>query len=100
MYGNFGKGTIYFADVDPFAAEINIRARGNFSALESKEIMEKVESSISEVRGVENLYLTTGSQWFNSGGDTMSRGFLEVGMTNDGELTGNEIIQNVEAAVS
>ena len=100
MYGNFGKGTIYFADVDPFAAEINIRARGNFSALESKEIMEKVESSISAVRGVENLYLTTGSQWFNSGGDTMSRGFLEVGMTNDGELTGNQIIKNVEAAVS
>ena len=99
MYGNFGKGTIYFAEVDPFAAEINIRARGNFSALESKEIMERVESSLSEVRGIENLYLTTGSQWFNSGGDTMSRGFLEVGMLT-GELTGTEIIQNAQAAVS
>lgn len=99
MYGNFGKGTIYFAEVDPFAAEINIRARGNFSALESKEIMERVESSLSEVSGIENLYLTTGSQWFNSGGDTMSRGFLEVGMLT-GELTGTEIIQNAQAAVS
>ena len=99
MYGNFGKGTIYFADVDPFAAEINIRARGNFSAIESKEIMERVESTISKVRGIENLYLTTGSQWFNSGGDTMARGFLEVGYTN-GELTGNEIIKNAEQAVS
>ena len=99
MYGNFGKGTIYFAEVDPFAAEINIRARGNFSALESKEIMERVESSLSEVSGIENLYLTTGSQWFNSGGDTMSRGFLEVGMLT-GELTGTEIIQNAKAAVS
>ena len=99
MYGSFGKGTIYFAEVDPFAAEINIRARGNFSALESKEIMERVESSLSEVSGIENLYLTTGSQWFNSGGDTMSRGFLEVGMLT-GELTGTEIIQNAQAAVS
>ena len=99
MYGNFGKGTIYFAEVDPFAAEINIRARGNFSALESKEIMERVESSLSEVRGIENLYLTTGSQWFNSGGDTMSRGFLEVGMTTE-ELTGTEVIKNAQAAVS
>jgi multidrug efflux pump len=61
--------------------------------------MERVESSLSEVRGIENLYLTTGSQWFNSGGDTMSRGFLEVGMTT-GELTGTEIIKNAQAAVS
>ena len=30
MYGNFNKGTLYFADVDPVAAEISIRARGNF----------------------------------------------------------------------
>ena len=37
-YTNFGKGTVYFAIVDPVQAEITIRARGNFSALESKEI--------------------------------------------------------------
>ena len=100
MYGTFGKGTIYFAEVDPFAAEINIRARGNFSAVESKEIMERVETRISSVNGIENLYLTTGSQWFNSGGDTMARGFLEVKDTGDGQFTGNQVIQDVQSAVA
>ena len=39
MYGNFNKGTLYFADVDPVAAEINVRARGNFSSQEAKSIL-------------------------------------------------------------
>ena len=55
MYGNFGKGSIYFADIDPVAADISIRARGNFSSLEEKEIMEQVESKISKIQGIENL---------------------------------------------
>ncbi|MDB0058815.1 efflux RND transporter permease subunit, partial [Gammaproteobacteria bacterium] len=67
MYGNFNKGTLYFAEVEPVVAEISIRARGNFSANESKEIMEVVEAKILEVPDIENIYLTTGSQWFNSG---------------------------------
>ncbi len=100
MYGNFGKGTIYFADVDPVAAEINVRARGNFSAIESKEIMERVESKILKIDGIENLYLTTGSQWFNAGGDTMARGFLEVTDSPKRSVTGYEIIQQVKTAVS
>ena len=78
MYGNFNKGTLYFADVDPVAADINVRARGNFSSIEAKEIMEIVEQKILKVEYVESLYMTTGSQWFNSGGDTMARGYVEV----------------------
>ena len=100
MYGNFNKGTIYFADVEPVAAEISIRARGNFSANESKEIMEVVEAKILEVPNIENLYLTTGSQWFNSGGDTMARGFMEVVDSKYRSLTGYEIIDLVEEATS
>ena len=43
--------------------------------------MERVESLLylKYSRAIENLYLTTGSQWFNSGGDYhVARGFLEV----------------------
>ncbi len=100
MYGNFGKGTLYFAEIEPVAAEISIRARGNFSANESKEIMEVVEAKILEVPGIENLYLTTGSQWFNSGGDTMARGFFEVVESKYRTLTGYEIIDMVEEVTS
>jgi multidrug efflux pump len=100
MYGNFGKGTIYFADVDPVAAQISIRGRGNFSSLEAKKIMETVEAEILKVQGIENLYLTTGSQWFNSGGDAMSRGFLEVVDSNERKVKGAEIIRRVQQATS
>ena len=100
MYGNFSKGTLYFADVEPVAAEISIRARGNFSANESKEIMEVVEAKILEVPNIENLYLTTGSQWFNSGGDTMARGFMEVVDSKYRSRTGYEIIDLVEEATT
>ena len=100
MYGNFNKGTLYFAEVEPVAAEISIRARGNFSANESKEIMEVVEAKILEVPDIENLYLTTGSQWFNSGGDTMARGFMEVVDSKYRDRTGYDVIDQVKEVTS
>ena len=36
-YNFYGKGTEYFATIDPLEAKISIRGRGNFSALEKKE---------------------------------------------------------------
>ncbi|MDA9306964.1 efflux RND transporter permease subunit [Gammaproteobacteria bacterium] len=100
MYGNFNKGTLYFAEVEPVVAEISIRARGNFSANESKEIMEVVEAKILEVSDIENLYLTTGSQWFNSGGDTMARGFMEVVDSKYRDRTGYDVIDQVKEVTS
>ena len=42
-YAFSGKCTIYFEIVDPVQANITLKARGNFSALETKEIIEQVE---------------------------------------------------------
>ena len=100
MYGNFNKGTLYFADVDPVAADINVRARGNFSSIEAKEIMEIVEQKILKVEYVESLYMTTGSQWFNSGGDTMARGYVEVVDTQYRNISGFEVINKIQRAAS
>ena len=100
MYGNFNKGTMYFADVDPVAAEINVRARGNFSSQEAKTIMEIVEEKLLNVEHVENLYMTTGSQWFNSGGDTMARGYMEVTDTQFRDISGNEVFIKAMEATS
>ena len=100
MYGNFNKGTLYFADVDPVAADINVRARGNFSSIEAKEIMEIVEQKILKVEYVESLYMTTGSQWFNSGGDTMARGYVEVVDTQLRNISGFEVINKIQRVAS
>ena len=38
-YNYFGKGTVYFAIVDPVKADISIKARGNYSALETLSLI-------------------------------------------------------------
>ena len=53
MYGNFNKGTLYFEDVDPVAAEINIRAEQLFLT-RSQEYGGIVEERLLKVEHVEN----------------------------------------------
>ena len=71
-------GTIYFAIVDPIQANVTIKARGNFSALETKEIIEQVEERFMEVEGIKNVYLRSGSNWWESGSDRVGGGFIEM----------------------
>ena len=77
-YSYFGEGTIYFALVDPVQAEVTIKARGNYSALETKEIVEKVEERFLAVEGLSSVYLRAGTEWWNSGADKIGGGFIEV----------------------
>ena len=55
-YSISGMGTIYFAIVDPIQANVTIKARGNFSALETKEIVEDVEERFLEIPGLNSVY--------------------------------------------
>ena len=77
-YSFSGKGTIYFAIVDPVQANITIKARGNFSALEAKEIVEQVEERFLKIEGIKNVYLRSGSDWWESGADRIGGGFIET----------------------
>lgn len=60
-YTFYGKGTVYFAIVDPVKAEITVRGRGNFSALESKKIIEEVEERLIQIDELESVFLRSGS---------------------------------------
>ena len=62
--------------------------------------MEIVEERLLKVEHVENLYMTTGSQWFNSGGDTMARGYMEVVDTQFRDISGNEVFIKAQEATS
>ena len=44
--------------------------------------------------------MTTGSQWFNSGGDTMARGYMEVVDTQFRDISGNEVFIKAQEATS
>tara|TARA_B100000029_G_scaffold516825_1_gene635438 strand:+ start:19637 stop:22762 length:3126 start_codon:yes stop_codon:yes gene_type:complete len=91
-YINFGKGVIYFPYVDPVAAQVSIRARGNFSSIEAKNIVEKVEQELLSIKEINSLYLRTGTEWFNSGGDVVGRGFFEVVEPNQRNISGQAIM--------
>ena len=98
-YSYFGKGTIYFALVDPVQAEIQIKARGNYSALETKEIVELVEERFLAVEGLSSVYLRAGTEWWNSGADKIGGGFIEVAPAADRIRSGLEIMELLNKSV-
>ena len=95
-----GKGTIYFAIVDPVQANITIKARGNFSALETKEIIEKVEERFLEVEGIKNVYLRSGTNWWESGADRIGGGFIETLEPSQTKISGFEIMDRLKESTN
>ena len=95
-YSFSGKGTIYFAIVDPVQANITIKARGNFSALEAKEIVEQVEERFLKIEGIKNVYLRSGSDWWESGADRIGGGFIETLEPSQRDISGFEIMDKLK----
>jgi len=91
-YSYFGKGTVYFAIVDPVKADISIKARGNYSALETKEIIENIEKKFLETEGVGSVYLRAGTEWWNSGADKIGGGYVEVALPSERSISGLEVM--------
>ena len=97
-YAFSGKGTIYFAIVDPVQANITVKARGNFSALETKEIIEQVEERFLEVEGIKNVYLRSGTNWWQSGADRIGGGFIETLEPSQRDISGFEIMDRLKTS--
>ena len=95
-YSISGMGTIYFAIVDPIQANITIKARGNLSALETKEIIEQVEERFLEVEGIKNVYLRSGTNWWQSGADRIGGGFIETLEPSQTKISGFEIMDRLK----
>jgi multidrug efflux pump len=99
-YSYFGKGTIYFALVDPVEANVTIKARGNYSALETKEIVEEVEERFLKISGLNSVYLSAGSEWWNSEADKIGGGFIEVAPASERKNSGLEIMKFLNESVN
>ena len=95
-YSISGMGTIYFAIVDPIQANITVKARGNFSALETKEIIEQVEERFLKVEGIKNVYLRSGTNWWQSGADRIGGGFIETLEPSQTKISGFEIMDRLK----
>jgi multidrug efflux pump len=99
-YGHFGKGTTFFTDADPQFAQVFIRARGNLSADERRDLVLEVEAEALQVPGIE--YMDTRSLVSSSGGgrnrapaDMIGRIFMQFYEQQNRTLTGHEIIEEL-----
>lgn len=59
-YANFGKGVEFFPEVEPENAIVQVRARGNLSVWEQKEILEQVEARILPMTEFKTVYTRIG----------------------------------------
>ena len=99
-YSYFGKGTVYFALVDPVKANITIKARGNYSALETKEIIVQIEERFLNTEGVGSIYLRAGTEWWNAGADKVGGGFVEVAPPTERSITGLEVMSLLKSSTN
>jgi multidrug efflux pump len=99
-YSSFGKGTIYFALVDPVEANVTIKARGNYSALETKDIVEEVEKRFLQISGLSSVGLSAGSEWWNSEADKIGGGFIEIAPASERKNSGLEIMKLLNESVN
>jgi multidrug efflux pump len=60
-YAAFGKGVDFFPDVEPEIALLQVRARGNLSALEKDALIREVEQRILAMPEFETVYSRTGT---------------------------------------
>lgn len=68
-YGSFGHGVEFFPDVEPEQVLVRVHARGDLSIYEKDDLLQKVESRLIGVTGVEFMY----SQSFNDGGSERAK---------------------------
>lgn len=59
-YANFGKGVEFFPEIEPENAMVNVRARGNLSVWEQKDILEQVEARILPMTEFKTVYTRVG----------------------------------------
>jgi multidrug efflux pump len=59
-YGKYNNGVEFFINEEPKQALILVSARGNLSAIETRNLVREVEDKVLQVRGIKNVFTTSG----------------------------------------
>ena len=97
-YGQYGAGVIFFNAGEVDQGQISIRARGNYSVDEIKDILVEVESRVLEVEGIESLdsyTLAGGDMSPNSSNDKVAGMYLGLYERNLRERPSSEIFDEI-----
>lgn len=55
----FGRGVEFFPDVEPTMGMIEVRARGNLSVYEVRDLVKEVEGRVLKIPGIKSVYTNT-----------------------------------------
>ncbi len=75
-YGSFGNGLTFFPDVEPDYAQVEVRAKDNFSVYEQDALVRQVEARLVDYDEIASVYARSGSS--NNGGDVIGSLQLEL----------------------
>jgi len=96
-YGEAGRGSQFFTDVDPTFTGVNVSTKGNFSAWELREIVSDVERRVIDSGNYHTIYTRSGSGGgisFGGRGTTADRVgsmFIEIADRKQRNITGWEV---------
>ncbi len=96
-YGRYGAGFMFFVSSDPLQTQVQIFARGNFSASELRDIMLDAERRISEIGYYDGIVTQSGASQGGMGGgqasapDLIGTIFIEFVDRRTRDVTGFEI---------
>lgn len=84
-YGMFNKGVQFFVETDVDQASLRVRARGNLSAAEKRDLLIEVEQRVLGTRGIKGVYSFVSGGGGGGGGfgggapvDTIGQVFIEL----------------------
>jgi multidrug efflux pump len=101
IYGEYGRGFIFFNETDPIFARVSVNARGNLSADEVRDLVVEVEDEVVGIPGIKAINTNTtppGGQGFRGGDaafDRIGSIFLEMHEAEDRTRSGAEILEEV-----
>lgn len=61
VYATFGRGVEFFPEVEPENAMVQVKARGNLSIYEQRDILQQVEQRILELNEFKTVYTRVGT---------------------------------------
>ncbi len=85
-FGMFNKGVEFFVETDADFGQVMVRARGNLSADEKRDLVLDAERRLLDIRGVKGVYTVSGQGGGGRGGgpvDTIGVIFIELLPYND-----------------
>ena len=75
-YGSLGNGLTFFPDVEPDYAQVEVRAKDNFSVYEQDGLVRQVENKLIDYSEIASIYARSGSS--AQGGDVIGSLQLEL----------------------